>query len=142
VLSQTVIREVLSKYKVIAIVGLSNDPNKPSYNVASYMKNHGYRIVPVNPFVDEVLGEKSFKSLLEIPVEIQKAIEVVDIFRRPEDVGSVVEQAIKLREAYGKPYVVWMQLGIVNQKAAEAAAKAGLTAIMDHCIMVEHGRLG
>jgi predicted CoA-binding protein len=105
------------------------------------MQKHGYRIVPVNPFVNEVLGEKSYSSLLEIPVEIHREIDVVDIFRRPEDVPLIVEQAVKLREQHGKPSVVWMQLGIVNEEAAATAKKAGLTVIMDKCIMQEHKRL-
>jgi uncharacterized protein len=139
-LSQKEIKEILQKFKVIAVVGLSGDRDKPSYRVAEYMKQHGYRIVPVNPFVDKVLDEKSYKSLLEIPADLQKTIEVVDIFRRAEDVPSVVEQAIQLKKANGKPYVVWMQQGIVNEDAGEAARKAGLIVIMDRCIMVEHDR--
>jgi uncharacterized protein len=140
-MSQKEIREILLKHKVVAVVGLSRDKDKPSYDVAMYMKNHGYRIVPVNPFVDEVLGEKSYKSLLEIPLEIQKIIEIVDIFRRAEDVPPIVEQAVKLKLVNGTPYVVWMQMGIVNEKAAEKAIKAGLTVVMDKCIMIEHKRL-
>jgi predicted CoA-binding protein len=140
-MSKNTLGEVLGKYRVIAVVGLSSDPAKPSYGVASYMKEHGYRIVPVNPFVEEVLGEKSYKSLLEMPVEIQRTIEIVDIFRRAQDVPPIVEQAVKLKRAFGKPYVVWMQLGIVNQEAAQAAVQAGLTVVMDRCIMVEHERL-
>jgi uncharacterized protein len=140
-LSQKEIKEILQKLRVIAVVGLSGDRDKPSYRVAEYMKQHGYRIVPVNPFVDKVLDEKSYKSLLEIPADLQKTIEVVDIFRRAEDVPSVVEQAIQMKKANGKPYVVWMQQGIVNEDAAEAASKAELIVIMDKCIMVEHNRL-
>jgi predicted CoA-binding protein len=94
----------------------------------------------VNPFADEVLGEKSYKSLLDIPAEIQKSIEIVDIFRPAKDVPPIVEQAVKLKEAHGKPYVVWMQLGIINEQAAETAKKAGLKVIMDKCMMVEHKR--
>jgi predicted CoA-binding protein len=94
----------------------------------------------VNPFADAVLGEKSYKSLLEIPREIQKTIEIVDVFRPAEDVPPIVEQAIKLKKMFGNPCVVWMQLGIVNEQAAEAAEKAGLTVIMDKCIMVEYKR--
>ncbi len=140
-MSEKEIKEILQKYRIIAVVGLSKDPEKPSYRVAAYLKEQGYRIISVNPFVDTVLGEKSFKSLLDMPEEIQKTIEVVDIFRRPEDVSPIVEQAVKLRIKYGKPYVVWMQLGIVNDQAAEMARKAGLTVVMDKCIMVEHRRL-
>ncbi len=136
------IKEILQKYRVIAVVGLSREPEKPSYLVAAYIKEHGYRLIPVNPFVETVLGEKSYKSLLEMPEEIQKTIEVVDIFRRPEDVPPIVEQAVKLKAKYGKPYVVWMQLGIVNEQAAETARKAELTVVMDKCLMVEHRRFG
>ncbi len=135
------IREILRKYRVIAVVGLSADTEKASNRVSNYMKQHGYRIVPVNPLVEEVLGEKSYKSLLEIPLEIQQIIEIVDIFRRPADVPPIVEQAVKLRLANGKPFVVWMQLGIVNEEAAEKARKAGLVVVMDKCIMIEHGSI-
>ena len=140
-MSKEEIKEILSTCKTIAVVGLSREPERESYRVAKYMKKHGYRIVPVNPFADEVLDEKSYKSLLDIPTEIQKEIDVVDVFRRAEDVPPIVEQAVKLREQHGKPWVVWMQLGIVNEKAAAAARKSGLTVIMDKCIMQEHRRL-
>jgi predicted CoA-binding protein len=140
-MSKEEIREILSACKTIAVVGLSREPEKDSYRVAKYLQKHGYRIVPVNPFADEVLDEKSYKSLIDIPIEIQKEIEIVDVFRRPDDVPSVVEQAVKLKEMHGSPCVVWMQLGIVNNEAAAAARKAGLTVVMDKCIMQEHKRL-
>jgi predicted CoA-binding protein len=95
----------------------------------------------VNPFADEILGEKSYKSLLDIPPEIQKTIEIVDVFRPSKDVPPIVEQAVKLKAMYGKPNVVWMQLGIVNEEAAKMAKKAGLTVVMDKCMMVEHRHL-
>ena len=139
-MSQNEIREILTKYKTVAVVGLSREPDKDSYRVSAYLKKHGFRIVPVNPFADEVLGEKSYKSLLDIPAEIQKTIEIVDIFRPAKDVPPIVEQAVKLKEMHGKPYVVWMQLGIVNEQAAETAKKAGLTVVMNKCMMVEHKR--
>jgi predicted CoA-binding protein len=140
-LSQNEIKEILTKYKTIAVVGLSRELGKDSHRVSAYLKNHGFRIIPVNPFADEVLGEKSYKSLLDIPPEVQKTIEVVDIFRPSKDVPLIVEQAIKLKKMHGKPYVVWMQLGIVNEQAAEAAEKAGLIVVMDRCMMIEHKRL-
>ena len=140
-MSQQEIKHILTKYKTVAVVGLSREPNKPSYEVAAYLKKHGFRIVPVNPFADEILGEKSYKSLLEGPAEVQETIEVVDIFRPSKDVPPIVEQVIKLRAIHGKPFVVWMQLGIVNAEAAEKARKAGLTIVMDKCIMAEHRRL-
>jgi predicted CoA-binding protein len=127
-------------YKTIAIVGLSRDPNKDSYKVAEYLKANGYRIIPINPFADEILGEKCYKSLLDIPEEVQRAIEVVDIFRPSQDVPSIVEQVIQLKQRHGKPHVVWMQLGITNDEAAKLAEKAGLEVIMDRCMMIEHKR--
>jgi predicted CoA-binding protein len=139
-LSQNEIERILAKYKTIAVIGLSREPDKDSHRVSAYLKTHGFHIIPVNPFATEVLGEKSYKSLLDIPPETQKTIEVVDIFRPSKDVPSIVEQAVKLKAMYGKPYVVWMQLGIINEQAAEAAKKAGLTVVMDKCMMIEHKR--
>lgn len=137
-MSQDKIREILEKYKVIAVVGLSKDPEKGSYKVSAYMQQHGYRIIPVNPFVDEVLGENCYKSLLDIPVEIQRTLEVVDVFRKAEDVPPIVEQAIELKTRVDRPFVVWMQLGIINEQAAEAARHSGLVVVMDKCLMTEH----
>ena len=137
-MSQDQIKEIIKKYKVIAVVGLSKEPEKDSYKVSAYLKQHGYHIIPVNPFADEVLGEKSYQNLLDIPPEIQKTIEIVDIFRPPKDVPPIVEQAIKLKQMFGNPFVIWMQLGIVNEQAAEAAQKAGLVVVMNKCLMVEH----
>jgi predicted CoA-binding protein len=132
------IKEILSKYKVIAVVGLSKEPEKDSYKVSAYLQRNGYRIIPVNPFAEQVLVEKSYKSLLDIPPEIQKTIEIVDVFRLSEDVPPIIEQAIKLKQIFGKLSVVWMQRGIINETAAEPARQAGLIVIMDKCLMVEH----
>jgi uncharacterized protein len=139
-LSQDQTRDILEKYKTIAVVGLSKDPEKVSYKVAAYMQQHGYRIIPVNPFVDEVLREKCYSSLLNIPVEILRTLDIVDIFRKAEDVPPIVEQAIELKARVGRPFVVWMQFGIVNTQAEEAAKLAGLIVVMDKCLMIEHHR--
>ncbi len=140
-MSQSQIKDILEETKTIAVVGLSNDPEKISYKVSAYMQQHGYNIVPVNPFVDYVLGEKCYKSLLNIPVEIQRTIDIINIFRKTEDVLPIVEQAIQLKAALGKTFVVWIQLGIINEQAAEAARHAGLVVVMDKCLMVEHQHL-
>jgi predicted CoA-binding protein len=140
-LSEEIIKEVLTKYRVVAVVGLSRDPGKTSYGVTEYLKKHGFRIVPVNPFVNEILGEKAYKSLLDMPLEVQKTIEVVQIFRPSEDVPSIVDQVIQLRKSNGVPFVVWMQLEIVNEQAGEKAREAGLTVVMNRCMMQEHKRL-
>ena len=136
-MSQEEINSILESYRTVAVVGLSRDPAKASYRVAQYLQSVGYRIVPVNPFVDEVLGEKSYKSLLDVP----EAIEVVDIFRPAEAVPAIVEEAIQLKNRVGHPKVVWMQLGIVNEEAARRVKEAGFTVVMDRCMMMEHKRL-
>jgi predicted CoA-binding protein len=140
-LSKDNIKEILTKYKTVAVVGLSRDSSKYSNQVASYLQSQGYRIIPVNPTADEVLGEKSYKSLLDMPMEIQKTIEIVDIFRPPADVPPIVEQAVALKERHDKPYVIWMQLGIINEQAAGTARAAGLTVVMNRCMMQEHRKL-
>ena len=105
------------------------------------MKRRSFHIVPINPFADEVLGEKSYKSLLDMPAEVQKSLEIVDVFRPSAEVLSIANQVVQLKKKHGVPYVVWMQLGIINEQAAETARKAGLTVIMDKCMMQEHRRL-
>jgi predicted CoA-binding protein len=140
-MSEDEIKQILTTYKVVAIVGMSDTLGKHSYRVGAYLKRHGYQIIPVNPTIDKVLGCKSYRTLLEIPERIQKTIEVINIFRKPEDVPPIIEQAIKLKARFGKLCVVWMQVGIVNQQAAQTALQAGLAVVMDKCIMAEHHRL-
>jgi len=126
------IKEILETYKTIAVVGLSSQTWRPSYSVTQYMQRAGYRIVPVNPNEREVLGERAYASLDDVP----EPIEIVDIFRRPEYVPEIVEAAIR-RHAR----VIWMQLGVANQAAADRAIAAGLEVVMDRCILVEHRAL-
>jgi len=135
------VEEILTGYKVVAVVGASRDPSKDSNRVAKYLQSKGFHIVPVNPTAEEILNEKSFKSLLDIPAEIQKTIEIVDIFRPSVDVPNIVEQAVKMKKQNGTPRVIWMQLGIVNDEAAETAREAGMTVVMNKCMMKEHRRL-
>jgi len=135
------VKEILTKYKTVAVIGMSKDPSKDSHRVAAYLKGHGFHIIPVNPAADEVLGEKSYKSLSEIPAELQKTIEIVDIFRPAADMPPIVAEAVRLKERFDKPYVIWMQLGIINEQAAETARAAGLTVVMNRCMMREHMKL-
>jgi uncharacterized protein len=125
------IADILRKYKTIAVVGLSSDPMRPSHGVATYLQEAGYRIIPVNPNERKVLEEKSYVQVEDVP----EKIEIVDIFRRPEEVLPAVEGAIR-----ASAKVVWMQLGVVNDAAAEKARAAGLTVIMDACMLIEHKR--
>ena len=123
------IRDLLLRAKTIAVVGLSDNPLRPSHGVSAYMQAQGYKIIPVNPTIQEALGEKSYPSLLDIKVRI----DIVNIFRRPEFVGEVVDQAIQL-----KVPAVWMQEGVINRRAAEKAQKTGIFVVMDLCILKEH----
>lgn len=123
------IDRILETAKTIAVVGLSEKPDRPSYQVAQYLKMHGYRIIPVNPNVDEILNEKSYHSL----DEIKEKIDVVDIFRKPEAVPEIVEAAIRVGAR-----TIWMQEGIVHNEAAEKARQAGLNVVMNKCILKEH----
>ena len=120
--------EILTKYRNVAVVGLSSDPLKPSRKVAVYLAEHGYNVIPVNPKATEILGKKSYPSLSAVP----EKVEIVDIFRRPENVMPIVEEAIKVGAK-----VVWMQEGIVNEAAAQKAREAGLQVVMDKCIRRE-----
>ena len=126
------IPEILHSARTIAVVGLSNKRFRPSYGVSEYLKRVGYRIIPVNPLEDEVLGEKSYPDLDSVPVPV----DVVDIFRRSEFVPEIVEAAIR-----NGAKAIWMQEGVIHEQAARRAEAAGLTVVMDHCILKEHRRL-
>ena len=123
------ITELLRRSKNIAVVGLSNNPMRPSHGVSAYMQSHGYRIIPVNPNITECLGEKAYASLGDVP----EKIDIVNIFRRSEYVDEIVNQAIQL-----KVPAVWMQEDVIHERAAEKARSAGLFVAMDLCILKEH----
>lgn len=124
-------RRLLHTVKTVAIVGMSDKRERASNFVGSYLKSEGYRVIPVNPMIKEALGEKSYPDLRSIP----EHVDVVDIFRRPDEIIPIVKQAIEI-----KAKVIWMQLQIVNRDAAELATAAGLTVVMDKCMKIEHGR--
>ena len=124
--------KILNQYRIVAIVGVSPNPERPSYRVASYLMEHGYKVIPVNPNAQEILGKTSYPDLSSIP----EKIEVVDIFRKSEEVVPIVEEAIKIGVK-----VVWMQEGVINEEAAAKARDAGLLVVMDKCMLKEHQRL-
>ncbi len=126
------LRRILAEYRTIAVVGLSDKWHRPSNFAAKYLKDHGYKIIPVNPGQKEILGEKCYPSLLDIP----EKVDVVDIFRKPEDVPPIVEDAIKIGAK-----VIWMQIGVINEEAAKRARDAGLEVVMNRCMKIEHARL-
>jgi uncharacterized protein len=123
------ITEILQHAKTVAVVGLSDNPLRPSHGVAAYLLDHGYRIIPVNPQIESALGERAYPSLLDVP----ERIDIVNIFRRPEFVEEVVDQAIQR-----KVPVIWMQEEVVHEEAAQKARQAGIYVVMDRCILVEH----
>jgi predicted CoA-binding protein len=126
------LRRILAENKVIAVVGLSADWFRPSYFAAKYMQEHGYRILPVNPRYEEILGEKCYKSLKDIPVKVG----IVDCFRKTEDIMPIARDAIEIGAG-----VLWQQLGVKNEEAARLAEAAGLDSVMDRCVKIEHARL-
>ena len=123
------IADLLRSAKTIAVVGLSDDPLRPSHGVSAYMQSQGYRIIPVNPQIESCLGEKAYPSLLVVP----EKVDIVNIFRRPEFVEEIVDQAIQL-----KVPAIWMQEDVIHEKAAEKARRAGIFVVMDRCILQEH----
>jgi hypothetical protein len=125
------IRDLLASSRVIAVVGLSSKPHRPSYGVAVYMQKAGYRIIPVNPNEREVLGEKCYARLEDVPIQV----DIVDIFRRSEAVPPIVESAVAIGAR-----AVWMQEGVIHEEAARRARAAGLEVVMDRCILKEHAR--
>lgn len=123
------IYDLLKRTKTIAVVGLSDSPMRPSHGVSAYMQGQGYRIIPVNPQIEEALGETSYPSLFEVP----EKIDLVDVFRRSEYVDEIVEQAIRL-----KVPAIWLQEEVINEQAAQKARDAGIFVVMDRCILKEH----
>ncbi len=126
------IERILKSYRTIAVVGLSPKPDRPSHRVSAYMQSAGYRVVPVHPGVDEILGEKAYPSLKDIPFPV----EIVDVFRRAEHTPPIAEEAAAIGAK-----VLWLQQGIVNEEAGRIAAEAGLEVVMDRCMLVEHRRI-
>lgn len=126
------IRRILAETRTIAVVGLSANWHRPSYFAAKYMLDHGYTVIPVNPAYPEVLGQKCYPSLRDIPVPV----DMVDVFRKPKDVLPLVDDAIAIGAK-----TFWMQLGVINNEAVARAEAAGLQVVADHCVKIEHARL-
>ena len=126
------LRRILARSRTLAVVGLSAQWYRPSFFAAEYMQDHGYRIIPVNPRYDEVLGAKCYASLRGIP----ERVDLVDCFRRSEEIPAIAEDAIAIGAK-----VLWMQLGVVNREAAKRAIDAGLDVVMDRCVKIEHARI-
>jgi len=132
---------ILSSLRVIAVIGASRNPEKDAYRVPAYLKSVGYKIIPINPSAEEIMGEKAYPSLDGIPDDIASRIDAVDVFRPPREANSIVDQVIRFREKHGRPHVLWFQPGTHTDEATARAAEAGLKVVVGHCMMALHRSL-
>lgn len=131
-------REVLRKYNTIAVVGASKNPDKDANTVPQYMKDHGYNVIPVNPTADMIVGEKVYRSLQDLPPELAKKVQVVDVFRPSEELPQIAQQVAQMHDKYGTPQVFWAQLGLENEEAKQILAKKKIAYVMNACLRVIH----
>ena len=128
--------DVLRKYKTIAIVGASKNPSKDANTVPQFMKAHGYTIIPVNPTADEIVGEKVYPSLMDLPADLASKIDIVDVFRPSEELPQVAQQVVDFHRKYGRPFVFWAQLGLENEEAKQILANNQIPYVMNACLRV------
>ncbi len=134
--------EVLKRYKVIAVVGASKNPEKEAFTVPQYLQLHGYTVIPVNPTVDSIHGVKSYPSLAEIPDEVAKSVEVVEVFRPSGELPGVATQAVEMKLKTGRPFVFWAQLGLENEDAKKILQAGGVKFVMNACMRTQHQLIG
>src|SRR5712692_2771316 len=127
------------KYKTIAVVGASKNPEKEAHTVPAYLQRHGYKIIPVNPTADTILGEKAFPSLLDLPANLAAQVDTVEVFRPSEDLPEIARQAVKMKERYGRPLAFWAQLGLESDEAKKILDEGKIPYVMNRCMKVEHG---
>ncbi|MEB3780200.1 MAG: CoA-binding protein [Desulfurococcales archaeon] len=132
--------ELLKEIKTIAVVGASRSPDKDAGRVPRYLKEQGYKIIPINPKASEIAGERAYPSLLDIPEELARQLDAIDVFRPGEEAVRIVEEASKLKEKYGKPRVIWFQYGTSTPEAVEKAKERGFIVVYERCMMEEHSR--
>ena len=128
--------EVLKKYRTIAVVGASKNPTKDANTVPQFMKDRGYKIIPVNPSADEIVGEKAYPSLMDLPAELANKVEIVDVFRPGEELPQVAQQVVDFHRKYGRPFVFWAQLGLENEEAKQILAKNRIPYVMNACLRI------
>jgi predicted CoA-binding protein len=129
---------VIRNYKVIAVVGASKNPEKEAFTVPAYLKEHGFRIIPINPTTDTVDGAKSYPSLADIPEEMARTVDVVEVFRPSEELPQVAAQTVEMKKRTGRPFVFWAQTGLENEQAKEILSKSKIDYVMDACMRVVH----
>ena len=133
---------VMRKYRVIAVVGASKNPEKEAFTVPSYLREHGYTVIPVNPTTDSVDGQRSYPSLADIPADVAEKVEVVEVFRPSEEFPEVARQVAMMKQKTGRPFVFWGQLGLENEEAKKVLTDAQVDYVMDKCMRVEHRLMG
>jgi len=131
----------MKRYKVIAVVGASKNPEKEANSVPDYLTGHGYTVIPVNPTADMILGLKAYPSLADIPADLAKRVEVVEVFRPSEELPEVARQVAEMKKRTGRPYVFWGQLGLENDEAKRILGEAKVDYVMDKCMRVEHAAM-
>lgn len=131
-------RDTLRKYKTIAVIGASKNPSKDAYTVPEFMKAHNYTIIPINPTADEIVGEKAYPSLMDLPAELASKVEIVDVFRPSEELPQVAQQVVDFHKKYGRPFVFWAQLGLENEEAKQILTNNQIPYIMNACLRVVH----
>jgi predicted CoA-binding protein len=130
--------EVLKRSETVAVIGASKSPDKEAYTVPRYLKEHGYRIIPINPGATEIHGEKAYPSLLELPEEVARTVDVVEVFRPSDELPQVARQAVELKEKYGRRFVFWAQQGLENEEAKRILDENGIQYVMDACMRALH----
>ena len=134
--------EVMRKYRVIAVVGASKNPEKEAFTVPAYLQQHGYTIIPVNPTTNTVNGQRAYPSLADIPMDLAKQVDVVEVFRPSEEFPEVARQVVRMKQRTGRPFVFWGQLGLENEEAKKILTEAKIEYVMDKCMRVEHQLIG
>jgi uncharacterized protein len=130
--------EVLEKYRAIAVVGASKNPEKEAFTVPKYLKDHGYRIIPVNPTAPEIMGEAAYRSLLDIPEAVGRTVDVVEVFRPSDELPQVARQAAEMKRRLGRPFVFWAQQGLESEEAKGILERNGIQYVMDACMRTVH----
>lgn len=130
--------DILKRYRVIAVVGASKNPEKEAYTVPAYLKGEGYEIVPVNPTASQILGVKSYASLDDLPADVASRVEVVEVFRPSQELPEIAKQAARMKAKYGRPYVFWSQVGLQSEEARTILEENGISYVMDACMRVVH----
>jgi predicted CoA-binding protein len=133
--------EVVRKYRVVAVVGASKNPEKDAHTVPAYLKQHGYKVIPVNPTADRILDEKAYPSLADLPEELARQVEVVEVFRPSEELPEIARQVVEMHRKFGRPFVFWAQAGIESEEAKRLLDEAGIPYVMNACMRVVHGRI-